>query len=295
MEVRNEGTEQEALHQVGSGAIVGALANNRTAIVVTASHVFADAQRNERRRQLRENKVPRVLWDDDQIPRFSAGFAARFRVCIVFPEQRIEAACHISMANLPDDPNSRDIAVLFVETPDSVPERSFSGLPIDIDPIPQSPLTILGAGFSSREQDAVFVSSDGRQVRASKRLPILREGFCLDRLLPYSTDSFSHTMPVDEGMSGGPIIRPAWREGQTAAVLAINTSEAPRPRAEDPAIGYALPITTFYGGGLVLPDRTRIDFQTATRTGIIRLAGLAAFGIEWRRAPNGAITPGGLF
>lgn len=270
----------ESAHETrifGSGTLIGVM-NGDWLTICTASHVLEDIDRTlglERR-----DNLSHLDTDEDRLRRrYDPELLKHVRCGIWLPELGTEIICPLVNVETSKVIRRRDTALVFVKlTPEAAGKAD--PIPIDVGPPPIREWPLHVAGFNAlRVNESVPVNAPG--LVTPERHLILREGFTggYGRHAGVEYDVVQILIPIDGGMSGGPVIiyRPEPFQAQPVVVAIINgelgSSLNPQSNQSANPIGFATPVAALFTHEVFLPSNEWIPFREAVERKIIATSG----------------------
>ena len=274
--------EQKAeIRVLGWGSIIGII-DQDWLIICTASHVLEDIDLSLGLKR----RLSHLDTEEDRLNRrYDHAMLQYVRCGVWIPELGMEIICPIASTETSKVIRRRDTALVFVRLPPEAAGKAHA-IPFDIGPPPMMHIPLFVAGFNLiRNNVQVAINSPGLTI--PERHLILREGFlgafrrCA---LNVDYDVANILIPIDGGMSGGPVIiyRPMSPfRIQPVIVAIVNSglelsadSEVPETTEDS---GIATPIVALFTHEVCLPDNTWIPFKEAVMRGMLTTFGTRAY------------------
>lgn len=260
---------------LGSGTIIGII-DGEWLVVCTANHVLEDIGASIGASKI--DPLSHLDGPEEKIERkHDVAMLEYLRCCVHIPELKEEIFCPVNGVDWSSNSRYADTALALVRLPPHAKGKA-RALPIDIGPPPFKQMPLLVAGFNGRGgPSSVLKSSPG--ISAPKRRLVCREGF-LGGFGAFAGRSYevAHLLvPIDGGMSGGPVIifRPSGLRA-VPVLVAVTSGEIETDSTRSKHVegsGSATPAIALFANPLHLPDETVIDFKTAVSRGYIRTFG----------------------
>jgi hypothetical protein len=269
---------------LGSGTVIGSI-DGWWLIICTASHVIDDIDDIVKR----DSQLPPALRSDEtpQQLRERAVRALARGTCfgvLRHPELGREEAYPVNIVETSRDLTRRDTALAFIQLRQPTVTR---GCAIDLGPPPD---TVLVAGYRYTDRENLMRGRDGRpDVMAPNPSLTIREGI-LDgfresgMLVKYPC--FTHRIPIDGGMSGGPMMAQrrvpsilAGVEKAERTIIGISNSADPELRVLHPdrdRESIATGVLALFTHDVALPSGQWIHFKEAVNRGYIVTSGAEA-------------------